>query len=157
MTRVKKDENVLQTLLKINRKGDKTDALLFDVLSNCDNKTDLIKNALFNYIVNIQNGNIIDRAYPYNQVGKFMDVSAQQVAYTPVSQNTTTSFIQEEQMAFDTTKNDYIEKEDSQNSIDESNDNDHNDNNYNDYNDYQEDDEDDFDNEYEDDNLDLQF
>ena len=79
-----KDENVLQTLLKVKKVGgDRTEALLFDVLSKCDNKTDLIKNALFNYIVNIQNGNIIDRAYPYNMIDRFLDISTPQSVYAP--------------------------------------------------------------------------
>lgn len=87
-----KDENVLQTLLKVSRKGDKSDMLIFDVLSKCEKKTDLIKNALFNYIVNIQNGNIIDRAYPYNQIEKFTDLEKEKVIYnySNASNNITT-------------------------------------------------------------------
>ena len=88
-----KDENVLQTLLKVSKKGDKSDMLIFDVLSKCEKKTDLIKNALFNYIVNIQNGNIIDRAYPYNQIEKFTDLEKEKVIYnySNSSNNITTS------------------------------------------------------------------
>ena len=87
-----KDENVLQTLLKVSKKGDKSDMLIFDVLSKCEKKTDLIKNALFNYIVNIQNGNIIDRAYPYNQIEKFTDLEKEKVIYnySNASNNITT-------------------------------------------------------------------
>ena len=50
-----KDDNLLKVLLRVNSEGDASECLIFDVLSNCKNKTDLIKNALFNYIVNIQN------------------------------------------------------------------------------------------------------
>ena len=77
-----KDENVMQTLLKLNRRGNSTDTLLFDVLSKCDNKTDLIKNALFNYIINIQNGTIIDRSYPYNEVEKYTEIGKERVVYS---------------------------------------------------------------------------
>lgn len=161
MSRVKKDENVLQTLLRINKKGDKTDALLFDVLSNCDNKTDLIKNALFNYIVNIQNGNIIDRAYPYNQVDKFMDVISLQSSCPPIPQSNT-SFSQEEQIEFNTNNLNSSNKAfegnlssldstfDSQDSKDKEKG--HEDEYIEEYEDENEDK-----NEYEDDNLDLPF
>ena len=77
-----KDENVMQTLLKLSKKGNSTDAFLYDVLSKCDNKTELIKNALFNYIVNIQNGIIIDRAYPYNKVEKYTEIEKEKIIYS---------------------------------------------------------------------------
>lgn len=88
-----KDENVMQTLLKVSKKGDKSDVLIFEVLSKCEKKTDLIKNALFNYIINIQNGNIIDRAYPYNQIEKFTELEKEKVIYnySNISNGVTTS------------------------------------------------------------------
>ena len=76
-----KDDNLLKVLLRVNSEGDASECLIFDVLSNCKNKTDLIKNALFNYIVNIQNGSIIDRAYPYNSVEKFTNIERERVIY----------------------------------------------------------------------------
>jgi hypothetical protein len=76
-----KDDNLLKVLLRVNSEGDASECLIFDVLSNCKNKTDLIKNALFNYIVNIQNGSIIDRAYPYNAVEKFTNIERERVIY----------------------------------------------------------------------------
>lgn len=75
-----KEESVIQTIFKVSNKS-KGEALIMEVLSKCENKTDLIKNALFNYIINIQNGNIIDRAYPYNQVGKFTNIEKENIVY----------------------------------------------------------------------------
>lgn len=74
-------DGVVQTIFKVSNKT-KGEALIFDVLSNCENKTDLIKNALFYYIVNIQNGNIIDRAYPYNVIEKYTELEKDKVIYS---------------------------------------------------------------------------
>lgn len=74
-------DGVVQTIFKVSNKT-KGEALIFDVLSNCENKTDLIKNALFYYIVNIQNGNIIDRAYPYNVIEKYTELEKDRIIYS---------------------------------------------------------------------------
>ena len=63
----RKDPNKIDVILRLN----KGDGLIFDVIDKCDegkSKTDLIKNALFYYILHIQNGMAIDKNYPYNMV-----------------------------------------------------------------------------------------
>ena len=63
----RKDPNKIDVILRLN----KGDGLIFDVIDKCEegkNKTDLIKNALFYYILHIQNGMAVDKNYPYNMV-----------------------------------------------------------------------------------------
>lgn len=74
-------DGVVQTIFKVSNKT-KGESLIFDVLSKCENKTDLIKNALFHYIINIQNGNIIDRAYPYNEIEKYTELGKERIVYS---------------------------------------------------------------------------
>lgn len=62
----RKDPNKMDIILRLST----GDGLIFDVLDKCEsrNKTDLIKNALFYYILHIQNGMAIDKSYPYGAI-----------------------------------------------------------------------------------------
>lgn len=128
----KGDSGVVQTIFKVSNKT-KGEALIFDVLSKCENKTDLIKNALFHYIVNIQNGNIIDRAYPYNEIEKYTELEKERIIY---GHNFNYDHISHTNS--------------SQEEFDDSDDDNYDDDNYDDSDDdnYEE-------NEYEDDNMDI--
>lgn len=58
------DENNLYIPLKLNKKKDKA---LFDIIRDCNDKNDFIKNAIYYYIVEIEKGRAIDRFYPRNK------------------------------------------------------------------------------------------
>ncbi len=139
-----KDENIVQTLLKVSRKSDKNERLMFEVLSKCEKKTDLIKNALFNYIVNIQNGKIIDRAYPYTELERFIQIENDKEVCDCNSKDG-------DSITDDSVGNIGQEEDKNYNQ----NDNSQDDSSYKD-NDY-DDDEDDHEDDYEDENLDIPF
>lgn len=75
-----KEDTIIQTVFKVSNRT-KGEALIYNVLAKCENKTDLIKNALFHYIVNIQNGIIIDRAFPYNEIDKYTSLEKEKFVY----------------------------------------------------------------------------
>ena len=60
----RKDPNKMDVILRLSV----GDGLIFDVLDKCNDRTDLIKNALFYYILHIQNGMAIDKSYPYGEI-----------------------------------------------------------------------------------------
>ena len=60
----RKDPNKMDVILSLSV----GDGLIFDVLDKCNDRTDLIKNALFYYILHIQNGMAIDKSYPYGEI-----------------------------------------------------------------------------------------
>ena len=124
----RKDPNKIDVILRLN----KGDGLIFDVIDKCDegkSKTDLIKNALFYYILHIQNGMAVDKNYPYNMVEEIRIDGLNR--YLPISN----SFV-------DTNKfpeyDEYEDEEEYEDDVD--------DEEYNSYEDYEEDyDEDNFD------------
>lgn len=66
----RKDPNKMDVILRLSV----GDGLIFDVLDKCNDRTDLIKNALFYYILHIQNGMAIDKSYPYGEInGIYVD------------------------------------------------------------------------------------
>ena len=121
----------VSTLFKVSEENDKK---IYDVMSNCSEKTAFMKNALFFYIMNIEKGVAIDRLYPYDELT--IGTNA------PVH-------IEEQGMGSQNTPSD---EDDINNS---------NKNNHDDYNDHEDDDYD-YENDYEDEddyegNLDIPF
>ena len=56
------------------------DGLMYDILSVTDDKTNLLKNALFYYIHEIEKGKVIDRSYPYNKVNIRLDIVEENIS-----------------------------------------------------------------------------
>lgn len=64
-------EDKLSLLFKLDRIKD---GIMYDVLSVADDRTNLLKNALFYYIYEIEKGKTIDRSYPYNKINIRLDI-----------------------------------------------------------------------------------
>lgn len=64
-------DNKISFLFKLDNLKD---GILYDVFSITDEKTNLLKNALFYYINAIEQGKIVDRCYPYNKVNIKIDI-----------------------------------------------------------------------------------
>ena len=71
-----KKNDKFQYLLKIDRNKEE---ILYNVLSLCDNKSDLIKDALFHYINKIELGEVINRHYPYNKLNIKLEIKPQEI------------------------------------------------------------------------------
>ena len=76
MSENSKKNDKLQYLLKIDRNKEE---ILYNVLSLCDNKSDLIKDALFHYINKIELGEVINRHYPYNKLNIKLEIKPQEI------------------------------------------------------------------------------
>lgn len=75
-----KDDNKLQIQLKIDRLKDRE---IFDILNVADNKSDFIKDALFYFVYQIEQGKVINRNYPYNKVNIKLDIIEESVSDVP--------------------------------------------------------------------------
>lgn len=76
MSENSKKNDKFQYLLKIDRNKEE---ILYNVLSLCDNKADLIKDALFHYINKIELGEVINRHYPYNKLNIKLEIKPQEI------------------------------------------------------------------------------
>lgn len=70
-------EDKLSLLFKLDKIRD---GLMYDILSVTDDKTNLLKNALFYYIHEIEKGKVIDRSYPYNKVNIRLDIVEENIS-----------------------------------------------------------------------------
>ena len=70
-------EDKLSLLFKLDKIRD---GLMYDILSVTDDKTNLLKNALFYYIHEIEKGKVIDRSYPYNKVNIKLDIVEENIS-----------------------------------------------------------------------------
>ena len=70
-------EDKLSLLFKLDKIRD---GLMYDILSVTDDKTNLLKNALFYYLHEIEKGNVIDRSYPYNKVNIRLDIVEENIS-----------------------------------------------------------------------------
>ena len=70
-------EDTLSLLFKLDKIRD---GLMYDILSVTDDKTNLLKNALFYYIHEIEKGKVIDRSYPYNKVNIRLDIVEENIS-----------------------------------------------------------------------------
>ena len=70
-------EDKLSLLFKLDKIRD---GLMYDILSVTDDKTNLLKNALFYYIHEIEKGKVIDRSYPYNKVNIRLDIIEENIS-----------------------------------------------------------------------------
>ena len=70
-------EDKLSLLFKLDKIRD---GLMYDILSVTDDKTNLLKNALFYYIHEIEKGKVIDRSYPYNKVNIWLDIVEENIS-----------------------------------------------------------------------------
>ena len=70
-------EDKLSLLFKLDKiRG----GLMYDILSVTDDKTNLLKNALFYYIHETEKGKVIDRSYPYNKVNIRLDIVEENIS-----------------------------------------------------------------------------
>ena len=133
-----KEDTIIQTVFKVSNRT-KGEALIYNVLAKCENKTDLIKNALFHYIVNIQNGFTIDRAFPYDEIDKYTSLEKEKVVYVNNQSYGQISHTNDNQYELENEDDIYNNDE-----LDNSDDNEYDE----EYEEYE-------DNNYEDDNMDL--